>query len=110
MKISNAFLFEKKLFRAGVFLLAKFVKRFKMQLCEFKNDSIVVLDVQVTWAKLLGVCRLIVRLKLTAFTQIQLDVVFAVKNNRLVGFIGKLYDALLVHPKKRLWVLANLQL
>lgn len=50
-----------------------------MQLCEWANESIALLD-------------------------IQLEALFAVKGNRMIGFMGRLYDDLLIKPEKRLWV------
>ena len=47
-----------------------------MQLCEFVNESIAVMD-------------------------FKFDHLMALKGKRLVGFIGRLYDALLVKLEKR---------
>lgn len=52
-----------------------------MQLCESANDSIVVLDFKS-------------------------DYILALEGNRLVGFIGRLYDGLLIKLEKRksVWI------
>lgn len=56
-----------------------------MQLCEFANESIAILDYQ-------------------------LDGLFALKGNRIIGFLGKLYDDLLVKPEKRRLVRTDFQI